>query len=82
MAAALPDVPLPALVLKHAAEHGDEVALRQKHGDKWSELTWACYAARMRSAAAGLVGLGLGQPLHTAILADNSVDWLVAQMAT
>ncbi len=82
MAAALPNVPLPALVLKHAAEHGDEVALRQKHGQDWQELTWAVYAARVRNGAAGLAGLGLGQPLHTAIFADNSVDWLVAQMAT
>ncbi len=82
MAVALPELPLPALVLNHAAEHGDEVALRQKHGDVWQELTWADYAARVRNGAAGLAGLGLGVPLHTAVLADNSVDWLVAQMAT
>jgi long-chain acyl-CoA synthetase len=78
----VPELPLPLLVLKHAAEHGDEVALRQKHDDDWQELTWADYAARVRNCAAGLSRLGLGAPLHTAIFADNSADWLVAQMAT
>ncbi len=82
MAASLPELPLPALVLKHAAEHGGEVALRQKYSDGWRELTWDEYAARVRNGAAGLAELGLGGPLHTAVLADNSVDWLVAQMAT
>lgn len=82
MAASLPDLPLPALILKHAGEHGGEVALRQKHGKHWHELTWADYAARVRNGAAGLAGLGLASPARTAVFADNSVDWLVAQMAT
>ncbi|MCB2049097.1 MAG: long-chain fatty acid--CoA ligase [Novosphingobium sp.] len=82
MAATLPDLPLPALVLRHGAEHGGEVAICQKRGDAWQDLTWAGYAARVKACAAGLAGLGLTDPVHTAILADNSADWLVAQMAT
>jgi long-chain acyl-CoA synthetase len=78
----LPELPLPLLILKHAQEHGGEIAIRQKCGADWQDLTWASYAARVRNGAAGLARLGLGQPLHTAILADNSADWLVAQMAT
>jgi long-chain acyl-CoA synthetase len=78
----LPDLPLPALILKHAAEHGEAVAIRQKRGDSWHEVTWADYAARVRHCAAGLAGLGLAQPLRSAVLADNASDWLVAQMAT
>lgn len=78
----LPELPLPLLILKHAAGHGGETAIRQKQADGWQELTWADYAARVRNGAAGLARLGLGEPMHTAILADNSADWLVAQMAT
>ncbi len=82
MAAILPELPLPLLILKHATEHGGEVALRQKHGEHWHELNWADYAARVRNGAAGLAGLGPSSPARTAVFADNSVDWLVAQMAT
>lgn len=80
MSAGFSDLPLPALILKHGAEHGEEVALRQKHGEDWQELTWADYASRVRNCAAGLSGLNLDDPPHVAVLADNSVDWLVAQM--
>lgn len=82
MTAALSDLPLPALILKNSEEHGDEVALRQKGAAGWQELSWADYAARVRNCAAGLAGLGLADPAHIAVLADNSVDWLVAQMGT
>ncbi len=82
LSADLPEPPLPLLILKHADEHGGEIAVRQKCGTDWQELTWADYAARVRNGAAGLARLGLGEPLHAAILADNSTDWLVAQMVT
>ena len=80
MTVALSDLPLPALILKNGEEHGEDVALRQKGAEGWQELTWAQYSARVRNCAAGLAGLGLADPAHIAVLADNSVDWLVAQM--
>lgn len=78
----LPDLPLPALVLLHARTHGGQTAIRQRRGEEWVDVSWGAYAARVRACAAGLLELGIADPLHAAILGDNSVDWLVAQMAT
>jgi long-chain acyl-CoA synthetase len=82
MQTSLPELPLPALVLWHGAEHGEDIAILQKRGDGWQALTWADYAARVQNCAGALAGLGLDSPVHSAILADNSADWLVVQMAT
>ncbi|MBV1917732.1 MAG: long-chain fatty acid--CoA ligase [Sphingomonadaceae bacterium] len=78
----LPGLVLPALVLRHADTHGSEVAIRQKRGDGWHDLTWSDYARRVRDCAAGISALGIASPLHAGILADNSIEWLIAQMAT
>ena len=78
----LPELALPALVLRHAASHGDLVAVRQKRGGEWIDISWATYADRVRACAAGLLALGFKAPLHLAIFAENSVEWVIGQMAT
>lgn len=80
--ASLPDLPLPALVLAHAADHGSEIAIRQKRGADWTDISWSGYGDRVRNCAAGLDRLDVGAPLHVAILGENSIEWLIGQMAT
>lgn len=77
----LPDLALPALVLFHAAHHPEATAIRQKRGQAWESLTWAQYAHRVRHLAAGLLHVGITPPCNAGILGENSVDWVVAQMA-
>ena len=52
---------LRALLAQRAAEHPDEVALREKEFGIWQEITWAGFLARVRSFALGLVELGVGE---------------------
>ena len=78
----LPELPLPALVLRHAASHGADIALRQKRGGKWNDITWSEYADRVRACGAGMRELGFDDILHAGVFADNCIEWVIAQMAT
>jgi long-chain acyl-CoA synthetase len=72
---------LPKLVALNAAEHGDEVALREKDFGIWRAFTWADVHARIRSFALGLTGLGIGPGEVVAMIGDNRPDWLMAEVA-
>src|SRR5215218_4670312 len=56
-----------------AAAHADRPALRLK-GDEFS-ITWAQYADKVRSVAAGLAGLGLKRGQTVALMLTNRPDF-------
>ncbi|MGK2930871.1 MAG: AMP-dependent synthetase/ligase [Acidimicrobiales bacterium] len=72
---------LPALLLRHARERPDAVALREKQLGRWVETTWTHYADRVASVAAGLAELGVQRGDKVAVHADNRIEWLVADLA-
>ncbi|MES2712861.1 MAG: AMP-binding protein [Pseudomonadota bacterium] len=72
---------LPKLLVRNAAAHGGEVALREKEFGIWRSITWADYAARTRSIALGLRGLGLGAGDVVALMGDNRPDWVMGEIA-
>jgi long-chain acyl-CoA synthetase len=71
---------LPALLLRHAAERPDAVALRDKHRGRWRETTWREYADRTAHAALGLRELGVAAGERVAIHAENRPEWLFADL--
>jgi long-chain acyl-CoA synthetase len=54
------DRSLPAILLEHVEEHGDEVAVRWKRYGVWQEYDWADYHDRVETLAAGLDAMGFG----------------------
>ena len=72
----------PKLLRLNAAEHGGEVALREKDLGLWREFTWRDYQARVRDFALGMVTLGLGAGDVVSIIGDNRPDWVSAEIAT
>jgi len=52
------DLTLPAIMLNHVQEHGDEVALRWKQLGIWEEYTWTEYYERVKQITLGLETLG------------------------
>jgi long-chain acyl-CoA synthetase len=72
---------LPKLLVRNAAAHGGEVALREKSFGIWRSITWADYAARTRAIALGLRGLGLGAGHVVALIGDNRPDWVMGEIA-
>lgn len=69
------------LLHAHADARADAPALHWRGAGDWQSLDWAGYRARVDAAAAGLAELGVGAGDRVAILASNSRDWHVADLA-
>ncbi|MXW16697.1 MAG: long-chain fatty acid--CoA ligase [Gemmatimonadetes bacterium] len=75
----MPDT-LPGLLARRAADHPDQVALREKEFGIWQEITWAGFLGRVRSFSLGLVELGLRNGDRIAIIGDNRPEWVIAEL--
>ena len=73
------DLTLSELLRTRAAHHGGATAARQKRYGIWQPLTWRDLELKARGVSRGLHTLGLGRGEHVAILAANSVEWMLAQ---
>jgi long-chain acyl-CoA synthetase len=71
---------LPSMLLAHAAERPDAVALREKHRGLWRETTWAQYAERAARVGLGLRALGVTPGDVVAIHAENRPEWVLADL--
>jgi len=72
----------PKLLRLNAAEHGAEIALREKDFGLWRTFTWTDYQARVRDFALGMIELGLGRGDVIGIIGDNRPDWVSAEIAS
>ncbi|MBP2702251.1 AMP-binding protein [Microbispora sp. RL4-1S] len=70
-------MPVAALVLRHASERPDRVAVSGPGGD----LTYAALAEMVRGAARGLLGRGLGPGTSAAVSLADPADLLVTVLA-
>ncbi len=78
----LPDLTLPQMLRRRAAETPDHTAVRQKDFGIWHPLTWAQYHQRCRNFGLGLGTLGLPERPRIGVLSDNRVEWVIAQHGT
>lgn len=72
---------LPALFRRQAARLGPRVVLRHKKDGLYHDLRWDEYREQINACAAGLVQHGIQRGDRVAILAENRLEWLVADMA-
>ncbi|MFP6759030.1 MAG: AMP-binding protein, partial [Alphaproteobacteria bacterium] len=64
------------------AERGDDSAfLWAKKGGRYEALSWRDTAERVRNMAKGLAGLGVAPGDRIAIVAENSPEWAIADLA-
>lgn len=73
---------LPKLLAHNAAQHGGEIALREKQFGIWRSLTWGEYHDRTRAIALGLRSLGLGAGDVVGLIGDNRPEWVMGEIAT
>jgi acyl-CoA synthetase (AMP-forming)/AMP-acid ligase II len=66
---------------RQAERLGPRPALRYKGHGLWHDLTWEQYRAESLAAAAALVEYGIAPGDRIGVVAENSVDWLIADMA-
>ncbi|MGU3496449.1 long-chain fatty acid--CoA ligase [Xanthobacteraceae bacterium A53D] len=82
---AYPDVTrhdtFPKLLALHAAEHGQEVWLREKDLGIWNAYTWRDVEDRVRAMALGLVELGVKRGEVVGIIGDNRPEWLMGEIS-
>src|SRR5262245_35354904 len=60
---------------------GPRVALRYKRHGLYHDVTWADYRAVAAAAAAALLDAGVQPSNRVGLLAENSVEWLMADIA-
>lgn len=72
---------LPAMFLDQAARLGARPFLRARRAGVWQGPSYTQAAAQMADLARGLLALGIGPGDRVAIVAQNSPEWVVADLA-
>jgi long-chain acyl-CoA synthetase len=76
----LPDLTLPQLLRERARTDAQRIAIRQKDFGIWKPFTWAQYHQRASHFGLGLRALGLAAGGHVGVIAENRIEWVLAQM--
>ncbi len=77
---ALPELTLPQMLRERAQHDAQRVAIRQKDFGIWKPFTWAQYYERAAHFGQGLLQLGLSDGGHVGVIAENRIEWVLAQM--
>ncbi|CCN23643.1 putative long-chain fatty-acid--CoA ligase [Bordetella bronchiseptica 1289] len=75
-----PALTLPQMLREQARRQPARIALRQKDYGIWQPIDWATYWRRACQVALGLRAAGLEPGGKVAIIAENRLEWLLAQM--
>ena len=76
----LPELTLPQMLRERARQDAQRVAIRQKDFGIWKPFTWAQYYERSCHFGLGLLALGLPVGGHVGVIAENRIEWVLAQM--
>jgi len=73
---------LGAVFFRRAQELGDRTFIKLQRGERLDEVSWREFSANVRHTMLGLYALGLKRGERVAIIGENSLEWLCADMAT
>ncbi|ADZ70941.1 AMP-dependent synthetase/ligase [Polymorphum gilvum] len=76
----LPDLTLPQMLRAQADSRPERIAVLQKDFGIWNPVTWRDYFERACNVGHGLVARGLDRGGHVAVLSENRVEWVLAQL--
>jgi long-chain acyl-CoA synthetase len=68
------------MLREQARRRPHRVAIRQKDFGIWNPITWRDYFERAQLVGHGLRSLGLGEGGHVAVLSENRLEWVLAQL--
>ena len=68
------------MLRQRAQRDAQRVAIRQKDFGIWKPVTWAQYYQRACHFGQGLQQLGLPAGGHVGVIAENRIEWVLAQM--
>lgn len=70
------------LFFQRVEELGERVFVKLQRSDRLAEISWSDFGAKVRGAIFGLYGLGLQKGNMVALIGENSLEWLCADLAT
>jgi long-chain acyl-CoA synthetase len=77
---ALPELTLPQMLRLQAQRSPERIAVRQKRFGVWQPTTWRRYFERAGDVGLGFAALGLERGGHMAVLSENRIEWVLAQL--
>ncbi len=72
---------MPGLLLHWARTEPDRLAFREKRLGVWERITWGDYWTQVKRFALGLRELGFGPGDRLAVAAENTPEWMYADLA-
>ena len=72
---------IPAMFWNAVQARGPKVWMRQKHLGIWRSWTWNETAQAVREIGAGLISLGFAAGETSAVLANTTIEWVLADLA-
>jgi long-chain acyl-CoA synthetase len=73
---------LGAIFFRRVAEFGDRTFVRLQCGEGFREISWRNFGAAVQNVLLGLFAVGLARGERVAIIGENSLEWLCADLAT
>ena len=77
----MPEKHLALMVPKQAKKYGGRTALRYREHCAWRDISWREVEDRVRSAANGLLEMGIPEGGMVGIFAQNCPEWTIADFA-
>ena len=73
---------LAAIFFKRVRELGERSFIKVQRGEQFDEISWRDFGAKVRAAIFALYALGMNKGDRVAIVGENSLEWLCADLAT
>jgi long-chain acyl-CoA synthetase len=73
---------LGAIFFRRVAELGDHTFVKLQRGEHFQEVSWRDFGAMVQNLVLALYALGINPRETVAIVAENSLEWLCADLAT
>ena len=73
---------LGAIFFRRVAELGDRPFVKLQRGERFEEISWRNFGAMVQNVLLALFAMGLAPGERVAIIGENSLEWLCADLAT
>lgn len=73
---------LGAIFFRRVVELGDRTFIKLQRGERFQEISWRDFGAMVQNVVLALYNIGLAQGERVAIIGENSLEWLCADIAS